>query len=406
MKRGSAFKTLLITIGILGVGVGIAILFIKTKPKAHRVERPRQATVVEASKIVREDDRIIISGMGTVIAAQEVNVQAEVSGRVVEQSSNLQPGGFFEKDELILKIDPRDYRTAYKNALSNLEQARLNYKLENGRQEIAQREWELLEDQMNADDAQRELALRQPQLHQVEAALEAAQGAVDQARLNLNRTQLRAPFNAKVIMENVDIGQVVNSQLTVCKLVGTDQFWIQVSIPVSQLKWINLPNSNGEQGSAVKIIVDETGDEVITRHGDIIRLLPDLDEIGRMARILIAVDDPLNLGHNDEKYPLLLGSYVKVEIEGKMVEDVIVIPNSALRQNNKIWIMTPENTLEIKPVNIVWRRKESVIIRGGIDMGSWLITSKINTPVEGMELRLLGDDQKNNQSDPSREDRP
>ncbi len=200
---------------------------------------------------------------------------------------------------------------------------------------------------------------------------------------------MHAPFNGKVISENVDVGQVIGPQTAICRLVGTDRFWIQVSIPVPQLKWIELPGTESGDGSDVNIIIDNTGDGPITRDGRIVRLLPDLDDVGRMARLLVAVDDPLNLGNDTRKYPLLLGTFVEVEIAGKVVEDIMVIPNAALRRNNTVWIMAPDDTLKIVPVEVIWRRKDTTIVRSDFPDDTRLITSKITTPVEGMELRVL-----------------
>jgi hypothetical protein len=213
------------------------------------------------------------------------------------------------------------------------------------------------------------------------------------AELDLERCTVRAPFNALVLRENIDTGQVISPQSEIAVLAGTDQYWVQVSISMEYLTWIEIPEEKGK-GSPVNI-VQKTGGKNIIREGHVIRLLGDLDPKGRLARLLISIDDPLNLKANHDQLPLLLGSYVAVEIAGKTMEDIMVIPRDAIRNldgraesNQGIWIMNGEDRLQIEPVEVAWREKGSVLIKTELQDGIQLVTSDIPTPLQGMKLTI------------------
>ena len=175
---------------------------------------------------------------------------------------------------------------------------------------------------------------------------------------------------------------------------------VQVSVPVEYLSWIDIPAS-GAKGSAV-VIIQKTGSGTVTREGNIVRLLGDLDPAGRLARLLVSIDDPLNRRDNKGQLPLLIGSYVTVEILGKTMENVIVIPRSAIRDmdgeataegrnREGIWLMDEDDRLRIEAVEVAWRTRDAVFIANGIEDGARLVISNIPTPVQGMKLSTLPD---------------
>jgi RND family efflux transporter MFP subunit len=377
---------------IIAAGVLGAWWLIANRPRAPREQVepvPPLAQVVEA---VRSTERVTIVAMGTVVPAKRVVLQSEVSGRIVEQSSQLLPGGLFRKDDIILQIDPRDYETAVKQQEAAVEQARLEVQLEKGRQVIAEREWKLLEEDIALDQASQNLALRKPQQKNAKAMLDAAESALEQARLQLERTTVYAPFNAVVQEEFVDEGQLVSPQTQLATLIGTDRFWVQVSIPVDRLGWLSFSGTEGSRESKVRVIQEVTGEVSIERSARLVRLLGDLDPVGRMARVLVEIDDPLGLNSkkNPERIPLMLGAYVRVEIEGKMVEQVFLLPRTAIREGDQVWIADGEDRLAVRPVEVFWRSKDTVLIQNGLREGDRVVTNSIPLPIPNMRLRVEG----------------
>jgi multidrug efflux pump subunit AcrA (membrane-fusion protein) len=261
--------------------------------------------------------------------------------------------------------------------------------MEKGQQTIAKREWELLEEDLNEDLTNPSLVLREPQLQSSEATRDSAQTTLDQALLDLSRTVLVAPFNSLVIEESVETGQLVDRNSEIATLVGTEEFWIEAKIPIADLDRIQFPDAAGMGGSEVKVYLSEGNRSGAYQGGRVLRLLGDLDTKGRMARILVTVTDPLNLeGDADRGKALLLESYVRLEIEAGNLREVYSIPRTAIRENSRVWVCTPENRLQIHAVDVVWRREEDLLVRNRIQSGDRLITSRLSSVLPGMELKV------------------
>ena len=248
MKRLILVK-LLPAVAVLVLGVFIASRLVASRPMPSVEQKKVHATLVEVIEAQPERQSLTVEAMGTVIPARELDVIPEVGGKIVMLNPSLVPGGYVKAGEVIAHIDPRDYETALKQAMANLEQARLNLELEQGQQMIAKREWEVIYPTTQTSDASSDLALRRPHLESARANVESAESALSQARLNLDRTVIRAPFNAIVKSESAEIGQLITQQTPVATLIGADQYWVQVSVPVGQLSSIELPDDKGRAGA-------------------------------------------------------------------------------------------------------------------------------------------------------------
>jgi RND family efflux transporter MFP subunit len=330
---------------------------------------------------------ITVAAMGTVVPAREMVLKSKVSGEVVKVHSEFTVGGVLKKGAEILRIDPRDYELAVTQKQSLVANADYNLKLELGHQEVAQREWTLLNGNKPAKSSDLELALRKPHLDKAKADFAAAKAELKQAKLNLSRTRIIAPFNAIVRSHNVEMGSQVSGQEALAELVYTDEYWIKVSIPVSRLKWISIPRNGNETGSVVNIVYRNGFERV----GTVTKLLGDLETEGRMARILVSVKNPLSLDKpNKNQPPLLLGEYVRVEIEGHNLEAVYRIPRTSLRDNTYIWLAGDDGRLKIRKVDTLWRDDDTVFLKEGLNPGDRIIVSDLRTPVDGMPIREQG----------------
>lgn len=385
---------------ILVGAIACAAFMMANRVTPDRLEVDERAVPVEVGEIVHTTEQVVINAQGSVTAAQQVRVLPEVAGRIVQLSSALAPGGRFAAGETIATIDERDYRVLLTAQQEAVARTLLALRQEQARQAVAEEEWELLESSIPAGESNRDLALRIPQIEQAEAAVAAAEGALAKARLDLERCRITAPFNAVVLREQVDLGQLVSPQTEVATIAGTDAYWVQTSLPVEHLKWIEIPDRGGRQGSKAKVI-HSAGSVEIIRQGRIERLLGDVDPAGRMARLLIVIDDPLNLKgkRQGSDLPLLIGSYVTVEIVGRTVEDAIVIPRRALREvhvagangaREGLWIMDGDDRLATREAEVIWRTEDTVFVSNGFADGERLITGAISTPIDGMKLVAVG----------------
>ena len=386
-----AFFKLIIVCGIIGGGVLIALFLIRSKPQAERKPISVGTPLVETIQVAPQDEKTAVTAMGTVVPAREVTLQPQVSGKVVEVNPRLIPGGRFQTGTMLLKIDDRDYRIAVEQQKAKISQASVELKTEQRRQSVARKEWDLLSPDLKSISPEgRDLALREPQLESAKAALESTKSALEKARLDLERTLIEAPFNGFVREKFVDVGQFVSPGARLVTFVGSDAFWVRISVPVEQLESIAIPGMNGETGAEVRVIQQNPGaGKPVVRRGRVIRLLGDLDPAGRMARLLVAVENPLGNGSagKDGEFPLLLDAYVAVEIQGPVLADVFVIPRKALREDATVWTVTPDERLAFAPVRVVWRTREEVMVRG-LDPGASVVTSRLPAPVEGMAVRL------------------
>ena len=388
------FVALLVAILVIAAGVAVAWTLVDSRPKAKRKPKARRARLVDVRPVEFGPQRTEIMAMGTVRPARQVVAHARVSGEIVEMSPELEPGGRIAKDTVIARLDPTDHRLAVRERISALAQAEAELQLEQGRQAIARHELALLGGtggQADSDPSDHDLMLRKPQLATVQARIEAARAAVDKARLSLRRTAVKAPFDAIVVARHIDLGAQVGPTTPLASLVGTEAYWIEVSVPVDQLRWIRIPETNTSQGSPARIYDEAAWGPGVYRTGRVVRLSAGVEAKGRMARLIISVPQPLSpVGspRADTPVPLLLDAYVRVVIEGRSIPRAAPIDRSLLRGENIVWVRNPAGTLEIRTVDVAFRGPTHLLVTNGIREGEHLVASDLAAPVAGMPLRI------------------
>jgi RND family efflux transporter MFP subunit len=424
-------QILLVLVVLVG-GTMLAAYLIATGPEAKRKPPAPRARLVDVEEAAFARHRTAVQAMGTVCPARSVVLHPRVGGEIVEVAKEFLPGGRFRAGETILRIEPEDYQLAVarrelalKQSELAIEQSQLatdqkqstvartesDLKLERGQQAIARREFELLGE--NVTETEKELVLREPQFRTVQAAEQAAKAAMKeaevakktaetaadearnnlrQAQLDLKRTVIQAPFNAVIQTRDVDLGATVSTTTPLATLIGTDEYWVEVPVPVDQLKWVRVPQTTAEEGSAVRVYNEAAWGADRFRTGRVCRLASDLEEQGRMARLLVCVPDPLALAEANRGQPsLLIGSYVRVEIEGQEIESAAAVNRSLLRDGDRVWVMNRDDRLEIRPVTVAFRSRDHVLVTGGIQASDRLVVTDLAAPVEGMPLRVRTD---------------
>ena len=383
-------KTVSICSLILLLAAGASTVIFLTEPTAKRSSATkRSAMLVEVTGLERGTFRPGITAMGTVRAEQEIVLSPRVSGEIVSISDSFTPGGFVEEGEVLLRIDPADYEVNLMQRQSDLRQAAGELELELGRQDLAKKDYQELEETISS--AYKTLVLRGPQLDTARARVEAAQAAVRRAELELERTRIRAPFAAHIINREANVGSQVSPGESLGRLVGIESYWVEAAVPVSNLRWIEFPETSEQTGSSVRIRNRSAWPEDTFRSGEVYNLIGALENQTRLARVLLTVADPLS--HEPESAglpPLMVGSYVEARIEGKSIEDVIRMDRDFLRQNDTVWLKQ-DGVLKIRDVEIVFRDQDYVYIRTGLDADDLVVTTNLATVIEGSPLRLKGD---------------
>lgn len=382
----TTFLRVLLPLVVLAAGVLVAARFLDTAPVAKQRPPDRRPALVEVEPVRVSPERVVVEGMGTVTPARSVEVHPRVSGEVLEVSREVLPGGIVRAGQPLVRIDTADYEIAVRRLEGDVAKAEADLKVELGNQSIAEKEYELLGDLIQEGD--RELVLRKPQLESVEAALDQARAALAKARLDLERTTVRAPFNAVVRSRGVNKGARVTEATVLTTLVGADAYWVEVAVPVDDLGWLRIPRDGSERGSAVRVYDPASRGGAAYRSGRVIRLAAAVEEQGRMAQVLVEVEDPLALEPANAGRPaLLLGSYVRVEIEGATLPSVAAVERGLLRDGDAVWVMDEEGRLDIRPVGIAFRGRDRVFVSSGIAAGERLVTTDLSSPVQGMALR-------------------
>jgi len=376
---------------IISLSLSLSYYWLSHKPKAkrHAIEKIIPLVTVITPKAQNYQTNVIATG--TVTPSQQVNLTSRINGLIISVSPHFYPGDFFKKGEQIVQLDPTDYKLTVKQKENQLAKAQFDLAIEQGRQAIARREFALLNTQL--DPQGKKLVLRKPHLALAKSAISAAKAALKQARLNLQRTKTIAPFNSIVLATNAHIGSWVSTFSTgtpLVKLAGTDSFWIEVSLPVDKITKINIPLINSPTGSDVKISYDAAWGKGVYRMGTVKRLKAELETSGRMAQLLVEVKDPFSQKPENTKVPpLILGSFVHVEIVGHQLKNVLSIPQSAIYEGQKIWILNKNNTLDIQTIHPIWQEQDQVFIKANdLPPDTAIINSYLNTPVQGMQLRL------------------
>jgi RND family efflux transporter MFP subunit len=377
----------LIFLGIIGLGILIYTSLKSTKEKPKRVDAAEMETVVNTLLAKPSVEKVAINAIGKVIPARSVIVLPEVAGRIIYVSPKLIPGSYYRKGEVLARIDPRDYDLFIKQNQAAVAQAKLQLATEEGRKAVAEQEWKLIEKEVQPTEAGKKLALREIQLESALSALASAEANLDLAKLRRERTIIRAPFNALVADKFIDQGQVVSNASRIASLVAADTFWVRVSLPVDKLKWIQLP-SDSRQGSAAAVAIKIGGKKIVAKDGKVIKRLTSLDPKGKLAQLLVAVDDPFSTKNpGDSGLGLFLDAHVDVTIEGQDITDVFPLPRQALREDDRIWIKSIENKLEVREVEVVWSTLEQVYLRGNLAAGEEVIISNIAVPIPGMTVK-------------------
>lgn len=378
---------------IVAAALGARAL-LSSRPEAARTEVEVMPTLVETILPEPGVEIAEIVAYGTAEPHRELVLQPQVGGRVLRLNENLRAGGRIAAGEMLFAIDPRDYELAVTQRRAEVANAEVALQLEEARGAVAEREWELLGDSIETSETGEQLARREPQRIEKQAALEAARGRLEQAMLDLERTVVTAPFNGLVLDDDVEIGQVVSPQTRAAVIAGSDRFDVMVAVPIEKLSWIRADPTDPESNSPA-IVVQELGDgRTIERRGRVDRVVGEVERAGRLARVRVLVDDPLGTGTEPDlsgmaQVPLLLGSYVRVRIEGPALEDVVELPRSVVRPNETLWVMTADGRLDVRPIEILVGRPETVVVRSMLGPDEQIVASPLPVALPDMMLQRI-----------------
>jgi RND family efflux transporter MFP subunit len=363
-------KTLLPLL-LLTAGIGGAWWLIATAPKGERKAPELIIPLVEVMELQLQNYSVTLKSQGTVSPRTQSTLVAEVSGKITEVTDKLREGGFFEPDDLLVTIDPRDYENAVTIAQAELTQQKVSFNQELARSHQADEDWKRLGNGSKASD----LVLRKPQLSSSRAAVSAAKARLKRAQIDLERTRIKAPYAGRVLEKKVDIGQYLRSGEVLASIYAIDYVEIKLPLTAAQLEQLRLPEHyRGEQpnekANPSVTLISHSGSKEHHWQGQIVRSSATIDTSSRQQFVVAQVDNPYAHDENNRP-PLKIGSFVEAKISGKTFTDVFVIPRAALHEGRDI-LLAVDGKLKRQPVNILWSQGNEVVVRG-LQPGSQLI---------------------------------
>lgn len=373
---------------VLALGLtalGLLIMFRKpVQPRPTEVLPP----LVESLVVSLTNHQFRVETQGTVQPRTRIQLSAEVSGKVMMVSPSFDAGGFFRKDDVLFRIQPDDFEAAVVRAEAQVAEAKYRLEFERAEASVARREWENLA----GGDPPSALLLREPQVAQAEAALASAQAALDQARRDLQRTEIKAPFDGRVSEKNVDVGQFVTKGSPVARIYSVDIAEVRLPLSADQLAFVDVPLSyRGEPlpaGGPVVLLRGQLAGQTHTWTGRVDRTEGEIDTQTRMITVVAQVEDPYGRRGSGDQPPLAVGLFVLAEILGKTAERVAVVPRAALRGQNQVLIVDDETRLRFRDVQVLRADRAQAVIGSGLSQGERICTSPLDVVTDGMRVRL------------------
>jgi len=387
MINSRVFKIFL-PILLVALALFAASTMVRMKPKAARITPPTPRPVVTVHTVTSGGSEVRVKGFGTVKAKRSVNVVPQVSGEVMEKSPIFEPGGYCTKGQLLLRIDNTDYPLAAARAEADVAQMEFNLARADEEAQVAIKEWDGM--RRSSQDAEpSSLVLHDPQMKLANANLNAAKAALRQAMVNLERCTLTAPFDGRILAADVDAGQYLRAGNAIGTLYATDIAEVIVSVPDDDLAWIAIEGTGCT--NAPQTVVDVYANFAGARHqweGRAVRLGGAVDSHSRLVPVVVEINDPYEM--TGRRPPLVEGMFVEVLFRGTPRDDALIIPRSALRPNNEVWVITDEQKVTVRKVVVARAGLDEVVITSGLEPGENVCTSNLQYVTEGLPVRLEG----------------
>jgi RND family efflux transporter MFP subunit len=373
MKR---IVRIVLAVLILIAGLGIAAGLFALKKTPVSTVPPKPVPEVETITAREADLKVMIPAQGTVEPATVTRAAAEVEGTVIAVSPDYEAGGSFKEGDVLLEIDPSDYKAALAQAEASLADAKLQVAQEEMRAEQAERDWERI---ARPGQTPNDLVRRIPQLAAARAKVEAMQAAVDRAMRDLERTKLRAPYDGRIRQKLVDLGTRVAKAGPLAEFYATGILEVRLPVPRQDADFFDLRGQeiilkeSGGRGRTWKALVDRTEGEI--------------QRANRSIMVVARIDGRLP----DAPLP---GQFVHTEIEGIVIEKVVRVPRRAFVKSDRVMVVSDGHTVTTREVKVVRTEEDDVLVSEGLKDGERLCVTALTAVIEGMEVKVVSHDGK------------
>ena len=377
-----------ISIAVVNAGFHFTRYLFKNPPSADFRAPPRRDPIIEVIQPGLQDYTLVLRSQGEVRARTRSVLVPEVSGRVIEVADTFTEGGFFETGDVLLRLDPRDYNVALASADADVAQMEDALAEEIALSKQAADEWARLNPGIEATS----LVLREPQLKRANANLSAAVARASQAALNLERTQITAPYDGRVLAQNVDLGQFVGNGTQLGTIYAVDSAEVRLPLSGRQLAKVTLPEVRRDgvlTGNKLPVtLTSELSGRSLSWHGHVVRSEGAIDSASRQLFVVAQIDDPYGPAHDA---PIKVGMFVEAVIQAGLLEDVWVLPAETLREDSYVLKVLEDNTIQRTPVDILWSDRDYIVLpKDTFSEPPTICKTPLNFAVNGMRVVIKG----------------
>ena len=369
-------KQIILPIAVLVGGIGLAAGFSAMKKPPEEKPPQDMRPLVAAQPVHLDAITLDVKSYGIVQPKDRTELIAQVSGQVISVAGQFVEGAFVKQGDILARIDPNDYEADLIEAEAGLAQASSALEIERAQAHVAKAEWERIKAD-SSDITASALYLRKPQLAEKMARYRSAQASVKRAKRNLERTYIKAPYDAIINERSISLGSVVNPGNSFGSLSSTEVAEVRLPVADKELQYLN----NSGIGATVEFNAQYAGKET-TWQAKVVRSEGVIDQKSRMSYLVAQLQTPY-----EGVQPLRFGSYINATIEGRAVNGAIVVPHHLVK-NNKIAVLNDDLTLSFKTLNIIREQDGMVIANQGLAEGEQLITSALEYPTEGMAVKI------------------
>jgi RND family efflux transporter MFP subunit len=380
-------KQLFFSFIMLAGSLAVTVMLYLNRAPAEIEEPVYEPVSVDVAEVVKQTLRIEVQAQGTVSPLQETAILAEVNGRIIEVSPAFTVGGFVSRDDILLRIDPRDYETNLLRAEAALKSAESNLAQEKGRAQVAEREWKRLPEGSQRSREAKDLYLRKPQLAQAKSQMLAAKADLNTARDNLERTIIRAPYAALIRTKHSELGQFVAAGSPLADIFSVEFAEVRLPIPQSKLEYLDLPGLRGtHRASAIDLYTDVSG-KIKHWTAQLHRTEGVFDERSRVLYAVARIEDPYGL-RDQNREPLRIGTFINANIEGKELQDIVPLPRYVMRAGNNLWVVDDSGRLRNRTVTLLRTGGDLVYVSEGLDNGDLVSLTSLDSSFDGSEVRI------------------
>ena len=380
-------KKISLPIVIIVAGLGSYQLLTELKPQPQKSDEARRAISVLVESVKRATIDSSVTTQGEVRAKTHVDIIAQVGGRVVAVSNEFVEGGRVQADVSLVSIEPSGYQSAVRTAEARQASAQVRVLQADADADVARYQ---LRNEPKASD----LALKKPQVAEAQANARAAEADLAHTRLNLARTRISLPFRGRIVDTSVAIGQYVTPGSKIGRAFADDVVEIRLPFNDAQIATLELPIGFIADADNARLVTITTtlADHQHQWLGSLRRLDAAIDPSTRMLFGTAQVEDPYGQGASKTGMPLAVGLFVRAEIAGPKLENVLTISPSALRAGNLVYVLNEDQQLEIRAVDVAFSNDTEVVVSSGLEVGEWVIHSSIRNAIEGMPLEIIARD--------------